>query len=206
MSQFDFAYYQRFYLDPETSVSTLPEVEIRAAAVYYTARSFDIPMRHVIDVGGGIAFWASALKRLDANIHYTLLEHSEEAIRIAKRDREDDIDIILREDISAWDGDGKTYDFALCADVAQYISDEDVSRAIAHIAELTRYALFFETFTAEDVENCRIDERSDGGRARPVSFYIDELRRHGFLHLGACFFLREEAAPIVPWELDRGQV
>ena len=84
MTRFDADYYRRFYLDEETAVVTLDEVELRAAAVYFTARAFDIPIRRVLDVGGGIGLWGSALKRLDPAIHYTLLEPSPSAIEIAK--------------------------------------------------------------------------------------------------------------------------
>lgn len=204
MSRFDRDYYQRFYLDPDTAVATLEEVELRAAAVYYTARAFDVPVRRVLDIGGGIGFWGSALKRLDRAIHYTLLEPSEEAIRIAKEERPSDIDAIVQEGLLSWASESKGYDLVLAAGVVQYIEERDIQKALRRIASLTRYMLFFETFTEEDVMERRIDKRSDSGYARPANFYLSALGKQGLVHLGASLFVREKTIPVVPWELDRG--
>lgn len=205
MSRFDRDYYRRFYLDPDTAVTTLDEVELRAAAVYYTARAFDVPIRRVLDIGGGIGLWGSALKRLDRAIHYTLLEPSEDAIRIAKEERPSDIDGIVPEGILGWAGDERGYDLVLCAGVVQYIEERDIKKALRVIASHTRYVLFFETFTEEDVTERRIDKRSDSGYARPASAYLSAFEKHGLVHLGASLFVREKTIPVVPWELDRGQ-
>lgn len=205
MSRFDAEYYRRFYLDPETSVATQAEVDLRAAAIYYTARSFDIPVRKVIDVGGGIGLFGSSFKRLDRAIHYTLLEPSGDALRIAKEARGADIDLALCESASSFEGDGKGYDVVLCAGVVQYLDEGEVEDLFDKLGEMTRYLLFFETFTEEDLRKRRIDKRSDDGHARAASFYVNALKRRGLVHLGASLFFREERIPVVPWELDRGR-
>lgn len=205
MTRFDSDYYRRFYLDPDTAVATLDEVEVRAAAVYYTARVFDAPVRRVLDIGGGIGLWGTALKRIDRNIHYTLMEPSEDAVRMANEDRAGDIDAVVRDSIVDWDGEGRGYDLVLCAGVVQYLDDKAVRKALTHVAGLTRYVLFFESFTEEDVTKRRIDKRSDSGHARPASFYLSALGKRGLVHIGSSLFVREKAIPVVPWELDRGQ-
>lgn len=204
LSRFDADYYRRFYLDEETAVVTPEEVELRAAAVYFTARAFDAPIRRVLDVGGGIGLWASALKRLDPKIHYTLLEPSPSAVAIAKAQRGKDIDAIVQQGFLEWRGGEKGFDLVLCAGVVQYFDDKSTRSALHRLARLTRYVLFFETFTKEDVDERRIDARSDDGFARPASFYLRALRRRGFVHMGASLFFRDKAIPVMPWELDRG--
>jgi len=204
MTRFDADYYRRFYLDDATAVVTPAEVELRAAAVYFTARAFDVPVRRVLDVGGGIGLWGSALKRLDPAIHYTLLEPSPSAVAIAEEQRGADLDAIVQEGILDYRGGEPGFDLVLCAGVVQYLDEKDARRCLHRLARLTRYALFFETFTKEDVEARRIDERSDGGHTRPASFYLRALRRRGLVHMGASLFFREKAVPVMPWELDRG--
>lgn len=204
MSRFDTDYYRRFYLDPDTAVATLEEIELRAAAVYHMARIYDAPLRKVLDIGGGIGLWGTALKKLDRGIHYTLMEPSEDAVRMAREERSADLDEVLRESIVDWDGDGRGWDLVLCAGVVQYLDDKQIRRALAHVAGMTRYVLYFETFTEEDVAKRRIDKRSDSGYARPASFYVERLAKRGLVHIGSSLFVREKTIPVVPWELDRG--
>lgn len=191
---FDRDYYQRFYFDPRTAVTSRAEMNARAKLIAAYADHIGLPVRRILDAGCGIGLLRTPLQRSYPNAEYVGLEYSE---YLCKR--------------YGWQqGSLATYaadpfDLVVCYDVLQYLDDYAASRALANLARLTRGVLYLSALTERDWrENCDRTRTDPNVHLRDVSWYGKRLRRH-FRPSGVGFWVRR-GAPLTTWEMETSAV
>lgn len=190
---FDEAYYQRYYEDPKTRVTSAQEHAHLAGYVFSYAAWNQLEIARVLDVGAGVGLWRDWIRKHHPAVEYTGTEVSE---AMCKKHG------FLHCDIARW-RDRKKYDLIICQGVLQYLPDPDIAPAVANIAAMSRGLVFFEALTRADLR-----ERADTTRTdvdvfvRNGSYYRRQFARH-FLTVGAgLYWPLTEAAPF--WELEIG--
>ena len=191
-ASFDRAYYQRFYLDARTAVSTAAQTRARARLVAASLRYLDIPVRRILDAGCGVgALRRPLLRELPAASYlgvdaspYLCGRHGWQLGTVQ--------DLRVR---------GR-FDLVVCYDVLQYMDDRDARRAIGNLGRVCRGALYFGALTREDWEsNC---DRSATDRTRwmrPGAWYRQELGR-AFVPVGLGMWLQGRTK-VSLWDLER---
>jgi SAM-dependent methyltransferase len=189
-SPFDKDYYQRFYFDPRTAVTSRAEMTARANLISAYAQHIGLPVRRMLDAGCGIGLLRKPLQRAFPRAVYTGLEYSE----------------YLCERYGWVQGSLATYaddpfDLVVCYDVLQYLDDYTAARAISNLGRLTRGALYLSALTAKDWrENCDRTRTDREVQLRDAAWYGKRLRRY-FKPSGAGFWVRR-GAPLTTWEME----
>ena len=70
-ARFDKKYYQRFYLDPRTAVTSRTEMKARAVLIAAYANHIGLPVRRMLDAGCGIGMLRAPLTRAFPRAEYT---------------------------------------------------------------------------------------------------------------------------------------
>ena len=193
-TQFDKAYYQRFYFDPRTAVVSRAEMNARAKLIAAYADHIGLPVRRMLDAGCGIGLLGRPLRRAFPRATYTGLEYSE----------------YLCERYGWVQGSLSTYaddpfDLVICYDVLQYLDDRTAARALANLARLTRGVLYLSALTERDWrENCDRTRTDRSVHLRPASWYARRLGRH-FKPSGVGFWVRR-GAPLTTWEMETAAI
>ena len=192
-TRFDRDYYQRFYFEPRTAVTSAHEVRARARLIAAYVQHIGLPVRRMLDAGCGLGMLRSPLRRLLPRASYVGLEASEylcgrygwqpgslESYRVAT-----------------------PFDLVVCHDVLQYLDDSAARRALANLGRLCRGVLYFTALTAEDWRrNCDQRRTDSNVHLRPAAWYRERLRRT-FREAGAGFWLRR-GLPLAVWALEAG--
>jgi SAM-dependent methyltransferase len=191
-SQFDAAYYDRFYRDPKTRVSDTEDTLRLARFVLAYLDYLQVPVSTALDLGCGVGRWGEALRTLRPDVPYTGVEISEAMCRQY-----------------GWQqGSVTSYraepaDLVICHGVLQYLSDAEAKAAIANLARHTRGALYLEVVTREDWDHNVNKQVTDGNiNLRRVKWYRRQLAEH-FLSAGGGVYVPKEG-PVVLYELERG--
>jgi SAM-dependent methyltransferase len=188
---FDRDYYQRFYFNPRTAVTSRAEMSARARLIAGCLSYVGLPVSRILDAGCGVGLLRAPLKRALRRADYVGLECS----------------AYLCQRYGWLLGSIETYrsrerfDLVICYDVLQYLPAMRARRAIANLARLCRGALYFGALTLEDWrENCdqRRTHRIEG--LRRGAWYRRELAR-AFRPLGCGLWLKREL-PLTLWNLD----
>ena len=189
---FDRDYYERFYYNPRTAVTTRQEMQGRAHLIAAFAEHTGLPVRRILDAGCGTGMLrVPLLRRLPAGAQYTGLETSE---YLCKRYGWEQGEI---QDYRS----STPYDLVICYDVLQYLAAPQARRAIANLARICRGALYFGALTTEDWrDNCDQTRTDRIPGLRPGRWYRRELLRH-FVPLGCGMWLKREL-PLTVWNLD----
>lgn len=188
---FDRDYYQRYYFNPRTAVTSRAEMRARARLIAGCADYVGLPVSSILDAGCGVGLLRAPLLRAYRRAQYTGVEVSEylcqrygwhcssvEKFRSRKR-----------------------FDLVICYDVMQYLSDAAARRAIANLARLCRGALYFGALTTEDWrDNCDQTRTHKIDGLRSGSWYRRELSR-SFRQMGCGMWLKKEL-PLTVWDLD----
>jgi SAM-dependent methyltransferase len=189
---FDRAYYERYYLDPRTAVTSRAEATARARFVAAYVEYVGCPVRTVLDAGCGVGMLRAPLLRALPRATYTGLEYS----------------AYLCERFGWTQGSidrfrpRTRYDLVICYDVLQYLGERAATRAIGNLAHATRGILYFSALTAEDWRNNCDRSRTDPNvHLRGGDWYRKRLRR-GFHEVGTGLWVRR-GAPLVLWEMER---
>jgi 2-polyprenyl-3-methyl-5-hydroxy-6-metoxy-1,4-benzoquinol methylase len=191
-AQFDAAYYDRFYRNPRTRVTTPDERGRQLALTIAVLRHQEIAVKKILDAGCGLGLARAPLLRAYPEASYTGLEVSEYLCRQHGWIQSSVADFRSR----------SRFDFILCSDVVQYLSDREAARAIANLGNLCRGVLYFHTPTREDLTNTVDEKFSDVNvHFRPAEWYRKRLRRH-FHHLGFGLHVTRQLAP-EQWALAR---
>ncbi|HWL63267.1 MAG TPA: class I SAM-dependent methyltransferase [Steroidobacteraceae bacterium] len=189
--QFDRAYYQRFYVDPRTAVTSRAEMNARGRLIAAMAQHIDLPVRSILDAGCGVGLLRAPLKRALPRATYTGLEVSEYLCRKHGWIHSGIQDFTRK----------AVFDIVICYDVLQYLDAAATQRALANLARVCRGLLYFGVLTREDwEENCDQSRTDPAVSLRNGAWYRRELRKN-FRQLGAGFWLRRGAA-ITVWEMD----
>lgn len=188
---FDQAYYQRFYYDPRTAVTSRGEMRARARLIGAFIAHIGVPVRRVLDAGCGTGLLRAPLSRALPKAAYVGLEASEYLCRRYGW---------LSGQIQDYRPDAP-FDLVICYDVLQYLEAREAARALANFARLCRGVLYFSALTRRDWrDNCDRTRTDRDVHLRTGDWYRVRLRRH-FREVGAGFWLRRGAALTV-WELE----
>jgi 2-polyprenyl-3-methyl-5-hydroxy-6-metoxy-1,4-benzoquinol methylase len=189
---FDRDYYERFYYNPRTAVTTRQEMQGRAHLIAAFAEHTGLPVRRVLDAGCGTGMLrAPLLRRLPAGAQYTGLETSE---YLCKRYGWEHGEI---QDYRS----STPFDLVICYDVLQYLDARTAAGTLAHFAKLCRGILYFSALTKLDWQfNCDTDRTDADVHLRTGQWYRKHLRQN-FSEAGAGFWLRK-GAPLTLWELE----
>ncbi|HLK71728.1 MAG TPA: class I SAM-dependent methyltransferase [Steroidobacteraceae bacterium] len=188
---FDRAYYQRFYFNPRTAVTSRAEMAARARLIAGCVAYLALPVRSILDAGCGVGLLRAPLQRQLRAAQYVGLEYSDYLCERYGWRRGSIATFRTRE----------RFDLVICYDVLQYLPASEARDAIGNLARLCRGALYFGALTSEDWrDNC--DQRRTDRIAglRPGRWYRRELSRH-FQPLGCGMWLKR-GLPLTLWNLD----
>lgn len=189
--RFGRAYYQRFYRNAHSSVTSQAEMTARANLIAAYVKHIDCPVGSILDAGCGLGLMRTALLRTLPGATYVGLEYS----------------AYLCEKYGWLNGSIADYrprqpfDLVVCYDVLQYLDDASATKAMRNFANLCRGVLFFSALTRRDWRENADQRRTDPAvTMRTAEWYRSRLRRH-FRQIGAGFWIRR-GAPLVTWELE----
>ena len=189
---FDHEYYERYYYDPKTAVTTKREMQARGRLIGAYAQHTGLPVRRILDAGCGTGLLRPWLRRYLPRATYTGIETSE---YLCQRYGWEQAQIETYKAASP-------FDILVCYDVLQYLDDRDAARAVANLARLTRAALYISALTREDWrENCDKTRTDRAVHLRPGDWYRRRLKRN-FRYLGFGVWLRKDVTAIL-WDLER---
>lgn len=189
---FDKHYYDRFYRDPRTAVTSRAEMASRARLIAAAAGYVGLPVRSVLDAGCGMGLMKRPLLKALPRARYTGLEISDYLCdRFGWQ----------HGDLATWRS-RQRFDLVVCYDVLQYLDRAAATAAVANLARLCRGLLYCSALTREDWDTHCDQQRTDKVPGiRRASWYRRELGKY-FESLGCCLWLQRES-PLVTWELDR---
>ena len=191
-NRFDRTFYQRFYMNPRTRVTTREEMTRRALLVAASMKYLELPVRRILDAGCGMGWMRAPLLKAFPDASYVGLEVSE---HLCKRYG------WTHASLAEYRSRG-AFDLIICYDVLQYLSDREASRAVANVARLCRGALYFHAPTEQDWRENADRSCSDGDiRLRPADWYRGKLERH-FDAVGFGLHVRR-GVPFAQWELEK---
>jgi 2-polyprenyl-3-methyl-5-hydroxy-6-metoxy-1,4-benzoquinol methylase len=191
MMAFDRDYYQRYYFNPRTAVTSRAEMRSRVRLIAGCIQYLDMPVGTILDAGCGVGLLRAPLLRAFRRARYTGVEvsqylcerygwHQSSVENFRSRQR---------------------FDLVVCYDVLQYLSEASAKRAIANLARLCRGALYFGALTREDWrENCDQSRTHRIPGLRPGSWYRRELSR-AFRSIGCGIWIKHDL-PLTVWNLD----
>lgn len=189
--RFDRDYYERFYFDPASSVTSRAEMNARGRLIGACARHIGLPVKRLLDAGCGVGLLRTPLRRALPEATYTGIEVSAYLCRRYGWTQS------TIEDYHP----ARPFDLVVCYDVLQYLDDRRAARSLANLARLCRGLLHFSALTAADWRgNCDQGRTDRDVHLRSGEWYRTRLRRN-FREIGAGFWLRS-TAPLSLWELE----
>jgi predicted TPR repeat methyltransferase len=190
-TQFDAAFFKRFYYDRETKVVTRGEMRARAELIAAILRQAQLPVRSILDAGCGIGLLEPAFARVMKRVRYTGLEASDYLCRRFGWVQGSIVDF----------KPAAPFDLVVCYDVLQYLDDRAAVRTMANLGRLSRVALYFSALTLEDWrENCDRSRTDSAVTMRPAAWYRARLRNN-FQYLGFGVWIRKTRR-IIRWALE----
>jgi len=191
MMAFDRDYYQRFYFDTRTAVTSKAEMRSRARLIAGCLGYLGMPVGSILDAGCGVGLLRAPLLRAFQGAEYIGLEVSEYLCQRYGWRRGSVEKFRTR----------RRFDLVICYDVLQYLPDVSARRAIASLGRLCRGALYFGALTSEDWrDNCDQSRTHHVSGLRTGSWYRRELSR-AFRPIGCGMWLKREL-PLTIWNLD----
>jgi len=189
---FDEAYYQRYYRDPRTAVTSREEMRQRASMIAAAADYIGLPVRRILDAGCGVGLLRAPLLRHFKRAEYTGFEYSEYLCQRYGWKQGALQELRMRQ----------RFELVVCYDVLQYLDAVAARSAIDNLARVCRGVLYFGALTSEDWQhNCDQSRTHQIDRLRSAAWYRRQLLRH-FQPLGLGLWLRHKA-PLQLWEMDR---
>ncbi len=188
---FDRDYYQRFYFNPRTAVTSRAEMRARARLIAACVQYVGLPVGRILDAGCGVGLLRAPLKRALRTADYIGLEFSEYLCRRYGWRQGSIATLRTRE----------RFDLVICYDVLQYLPTAQARRAIANLARVCRGALYFGALTLEDWrDNCDQTRTDRIPGLRRGAWYRRELAR-AFTPMGCGMWLKR-GLPVTLWNLD----
>lgn len=188
---FDRDYYQRFYFNPRTAVTSRAEMRARARLIVACVQYVGLPVARILDAGCGVGLLRAPLKRALRTADYIGLEFSEYLCRRYGWRQGSIATLRTRE----------RFDLVICYDVLQYLPAAQARRAIANLARVCRGALYFGALTLEDWrDNCDQTRTDRIPGLRRGAWYRRELAR-AFAPMGCGMWLKR-GLPVTLWNLD----
>ena len=156
-SRFDREYYDRFYRDPRTRVTSPADTNVLVAFVAAYLQHIGQPVRRVLDLGCGIGLWRKPLATHFPRARYVGVEISDYLCTKFGWQRGSAVDYRADE----------PFDLVICQGVLQYLTDKDARRALANLTRLVRGAVYVEALTKLDWRMHCDRERTDGAVRLP---------------------------------------
>lgn len=184
MTQFDRAYYRRFYLDPKTRVTDRAAADRLGNFVASYLHYLALPVARTLDLGCGIGLWKAVVARHFPRATYQGVEVSEYLCQRHGWQRGSAVDYRSR----------TRFDLVICQGVLPYLDTRAAKRAIDNLGALCRGALYLEAITLEDWESGAIDKRrTDSSMVlRSAAWYRRALTPY-FHNLGGGVWLAKRA-------------
>lgn len=178
MKEYNSAYYHRWYRDPKTRIANR-ESTARKAHFALSAAEFMLgrKIESVVDIGCGEGLWYSALRRLRPRITYLGIDPSEYIVERFGKSRNVKLGTfggLPNLDLK------RPYDLIVCADVIQYVEDQDLRRGLVEVRRLAGGVAYLETFTVED----NMEGDRDGWIDRSEKVMRRFFRDAGLTHCG----------------------
>jgi len=183
LKAYDSAYFNRWYRDPRTRVTSDRALDRKvhlalSAAEYVLGRR----ARTVLDVGCGEGRWYVALRRIRPSISYVGVESSEYAVETFGKSRN------IRHGSF---GSLRTlrlkgpFDLVVCADMLQYVSNVDLAPGLKEVRRLLGGVAYIEAYARED----DMVGDMDGWVYRAARTYRREFRTAGLTQCGMYCFI-----------------
>jgi 2-polyprenyl-3-methyl-5-hydroxy-6-metoxy-1,4-benzoquinol methylase len=188
---FDQAYYQRFYFNRRTAVTSRSEMRARARLITSCVDYVGLPVTRILDAGCGVGLLRTPLLQVLKRASYTGLEFSD---YLCQRYgwRQGSIETFRTRE---------RFELVICYDVLQYLSPAQARRAIGNLARLCRGALYFGALTSEDWrDNCDQSRTDRIPGLRPGRWYRRELAA-AFRPIGCGMWIKRDL-PLTLWNLD----
>ena len=188
-SPFGRAYFERFYSNRETRVSTPADNTRLCRFIKAYADLIECRVTRILDVGAGTGRFMQPLQRLFKDAQYTGIDVSEYACAKYGWQQRSIVDL-----------DRGSYDLVICHDVLQYLDRKLATRAIDRLGERCRGLLYFSALTREDWDtNCDQSLTDSAVHLRSTRWYRRHLSR-SFRNLGGGVFAHRDAS-IVAYSL-----
>jgi 2-polyprenyl-3-methyl-5-hydroxy-6-metoxy-1,4-benzoquinol methylase len=188
---FDQDYYQRFYYNPRTAVTSRAEMRARGRMIAACVQYVGLPVKSILDAGCGVGMLRAPLTRAFPGAQYVGLEYSEYLCQRYGWRQGSVATLRTRE----------RFDLVVCYDVLQYLGVPEARRAIANLARVCRGALYFGALTTEDWrDNCDQSRTDRIPGLRPGAWYRRELKR-AFRPVGCGVWLKRDVN-LTLWDLD----
>jgi SAM-dependent methyltransferase len=192
--QYDAAYFEQWYHDPERRVITPAAVARKVRLVLGVAEALlERPVRSVLDVGCGEGAWREHVRRERPNIRYTGVESSEYVVQRYGRTRDIRAGSFGTLADVALDG---PYDVIVVCDVLQYVPDAELMPGLRSIAGLLGGVAYLEAYTTDD----SIEGDRAAWHERSAAAYAKSFAKAGLVGVGMhCWVgeaLRENTAAL----------
>jgi SAM-dependent methyltransferase len=178
MKEYSRDYYARWYRDPSTRIATA-EGTARKVRLAVGAAEFMLARRieSVLDIGCGEAPWRAPLLKLRPGISYLGVESSDYVVSTFGTTRN-----IVRGSFGKLGALKlrRRFDLVVCADVVQYIGDDDLRRGLREIRRMAGGVAYIETFAREDA----MEGDRDGWIERPHRVISRFFHEAGLRHCG----------------------
>ena len=180
---YDRGYFDKWYRDPQHSVSSRHALERKVAltlavAEYYLGRE----VRNVLDVGCGEGVWRQPLRKMRPRIEYLGLDTSEYAVARYGRSRNIRLASFRQLGEQRFDAD---FDLIVCSDVLHYVRTPELKRGLRGIAEMLGGVAFLELFTSRDAP----DGDKHGFIGRTPKWYLSTFSQAGLIACGSHCYL-----------------
>ena len=176
--QFDAAYYERHYEDPESRSSDAEAVRRLGAFVFRYLDYLHVDVESVLDLGCGFGHWRPVVAANAPGASYRGIEFSPYLCERFGWERGSIVDY-----------PGPPADLVVCQGVLQYLDDEEAMQAIDSLHRLTRTAVYLEVLTALDLEVACDRSRTDAKVFLREGRWYWEALAGKFIALGGGLFL-----------------
>jgi SAM-dependent methyltransferase len=181
--QYDRAYFQRWYRDRSTRVTSDRALDRKvhvavSAAEYMLGRR----IRTVLDIGCGEARWCQALRQMRRGVEYVGLDPSDyavEAFGVTRNVRHGSFGTLKALRLAG------PYDLIVCADVLQYVPAPQLAAGLREIRRLLGGAAYIEAYARED----DMEGDMEGWHFRSAAEYRRHFRAAGLTHCGIYCFI-----------------
>jgi SAM-dependent methyltransferase len=191
MKQYDRAYFDRWYRDPNVRVATVAAVARKVHLVVSVAEALlERRVRSVLDVGCGEGAWQPALAKVRPRARYVGVDPSAYAVERFGRRRHLRLGAIDRLDEVVPLAEGP-FDLVVCVDVLGYVPDAQVAPGLKAIAARLGGVALLGMFTALDP----IEGDVEHYRRRSPSRYERWLAAAGLARIGPNLFAGPAITP-----------
>jgi trans-aconitate methyltransferase len=188
---FDADYYRRFY--GRTGVHNRRQIAHLAAAVHEMCAWWEVAPRSVLDVGAGTGLWRDWYRANHPKVRTVSTDVSDHACQTWGHQQHD---------IAAW-RPTRPFDLVVCHSVLQYLNNRAAAAAIDNLAAATRYVMYLEVLTADDLSRVADPQRTDMDVYRRTGAWYRRRLDVRFRQAGANLWVRRDVVPLYELEAAR---